>query len=164
MNRVDTIFAEGCFVSAGSQKEGGIHKNVTLGRLRITCSIASFSRSVLSGAYAGNVHAGPSENRALWVRARVLIVGGNWNNGANAGLSAWNSNNDLSNSNSNIGARLAYPSDRKEIINITLGKDLAAWQKITEEQTRHPAGRRASGYARPNVGTEDDRGGQGVCL
>jgi len=65
MNRMDTIFAEGCIVSAESQRKGGIHKNVALGRLRIIYSIASCSRSVLSGAYAGNVHAGPSENRAL---------------------------------------------------------------------------------------------------
>lgn len=37
---------------------------------------------------------------------RVLYVGGNWNNGSNAGLFYFNANNDSSNSNSNIGARL----------------------------------------------------------
>lgn len=30
-------------------------------------------------------------------------VGGNWNNGANAGLSLWNLNNTSSNTNVNIG-------------------------------------------------------------
>jgi len=106
---------------------------------------------------------GPSGIRVTAVHSGVLIVGGNWNNAANAGLSAWNSNNDLSNSNTNIGARLAYPSDRREIINITLGKDPASWQKKTE-QKETPAGRWASRYAQPNVGAEDDRSARGVCL
>lgn len=44
----------------------------------------------------------------------VLYVGGNWSNGANAGLSYWNSNNDLSNSNTNIGSRLAYQPSLSE--------------------------------------------------
>jgi len=39
------------------------------------------------------------------------MFGGNWNNGSNAGLWNLNCNNDASNSNTNIGARLA-----KEII------------------------------------------------
>ena len=42
--------------------------------------------------------------RALGV-FRLLYVGGNWNNGSNAGVSYVNSNS-LSNSNSNIGSRL----------------------------------------------------------
>ena len=37
---------------------------------------------------------------------RVLDVGGNWSNGANAGLLYFNANNTSSNSNSNISARL----------------------------------------------------------
>ena len=37
---------------------------------------------------------------------RVLHVGGNWNNGGNAGLFYFNANNTSSNSNSNVGARL----------------------------------------------------------
>ncbi|WP_418693376.1 hypothetical protein, partial [Agathobaculum sp.] len=37
---------------------------------------------------------------------RVLYVGGNWNNGTNAGLLYFNANNTSSNSNSNISARL----------------------------------------------------------
>ena len=37
---------------------------------------------------------------------RVLHVGGNWNNGGNAGLFYFNANNSSSNTNSNVGARL----------------------------------------------------------
>ena len=63
------------------------------------------------------------------------IVGGNWNNGSNAGVANANGNNSLSNSNSNIGSRQAYPS--KSVINdITLGNGLASWQKITENDNR----------------------------
>ena len=36
----------------------------------------------------------------------VLNVGGNWNNGSNAGLWYWNGNNSASNANSNIGGRI----------------------------------------------------------
>ena len=39
---------------------------------------------------------------------RVLLVGGNWNNGGNAGLFYFNANNASSNSNSNVGARLLF--------------------------------------------------------
>lgn len=39
---------------------------------------------------------------------RSLYVGGNWNNGTNAGVSYVNANNDLSNSNNNIGSRLNF--------------------------------------------------------
>ena len=45
------------------------------------------------------------------VSDRLLIVGGNWNNGSNAGLSAFNVINDLSNSNANISARPDYSSE-----------------------------------------------------
>jgi len=39
---------------------------------------------------------------------RVIVYnGGNWNNGANAGLFNLNLNNDASNANTNIGSRLA---------------------------------------------------------
>ncbi len=37
---------------------------------------------------------------------RVLFVGGNWNNGGNAGLFYFNANNSSSDTNSNVGARL----------------------------------------------------------
>ena len=37
---------------------------------------------------------------------RVLRVGGNWNNGGNAGLFYFNANNSSSDTNSNVGARL----------------------------------------------------------
>ena len=35
-----------------------------------------------------------------------LNVGGNWNNGTNAGLWNWNGNNAASNVNSNLGGRI----------------------------------------------------------
>ena len=41
---------------------------------------------------------------------RALNVGGNWNNSARAGFSAFNSNNAWSYSNANFGSRLAIPS------------------------------------------------------
>ena len=37
---------------------------------------------------------------------RGLHVGGNWNNGGNAGLFYFNANNSSSDTNSNVGARL----------------------------------------------------------
>lgn len=39
---------------------------------------------------------------------RCLIRGGNWNNGANAGVFNSNLNNARSNSNANIGGRSAF--------------------------------------------------------
>jgi hypothetical protein len=42
----------------------------------------------------------------------VAIRGGNWNNGANAGVFNLNLNNDRSNSNTNIGARPDFESPR----------------------------------------------------
>ncbi|MBT2979907.1 RNA-dependent DNA polymerase, partial [Vibrio anguillarum] len=45
-------------------------------------------------------------------RNRFPLRGGNWNNGANAGLGALNLNNARSNSNSNIGFRPALESAR----------------------------------------------------
>jgi len=45
---------------------------------------------------------------------RVLpIVGGNWDNAANAGLWYVNCNNAASNTNTNIGARLANGGGQK---------------------------------------------------
>ena len=104
---------------------------------------------------------GPSEFRASG-SSSCLIVGGNWDNGDKAGLSCANVNNDLSNSNDNIGARLAYPSSVQEI-NVTLGKDHASRQKNTKNIT-HSIGRRACGYGRPKTGFEVDRTESGVCL
>lgn len=40
--------------------------------------------------------------------SRSVNVGGNYNNGSNAGVSYVNANNSLSNSNSNIGSRLNF--------------------------------------------------------
>ena len=42
----------------------------------------------------------------------MLIVGGNWNNGSNAGVRTANANNSASNSNNNIGFRLANCAPR----------------------------------------------------
>ena len=42
--------------------------------------------------------------------------GGNWDNGANAGLFCANANNAPSNANSNIGARLANDSGQKALV------------------------------------------------
>ncbi len=39
---------------------------------------------------------------------RSVHAGGNLNNGANAGLAARNSNNDLANTNTNNGSQLSY--------------------------------------------------------
>ena len=39
----------------------------------------------------------------------ALIAGGNWNNGAEAGVFYANGNNARSNSNNNVGFRAAYP-------------------------------------------------------
>lgn len=54
---------------------------------------------------------------------RVPHVGGNANNGANAGLVYVNTNNEASNTNTNIGSQLSLKD-----INVA---DLASWQKIT---------------------------------
>lgn len=57
------------------------------------------------------------------IEVHALNVGGNWNNGSNAGVGYANSNNTVSNSNNNIGARLTYvPSNLPliEIINSTV--------------------------------------------
>lgn len=40
--------------------------------------------------------------------SRALYVGGNWNNGTNAGLWYCNANNAASNANLNRGGRLSY--------------------------------------------------------
>ena len=51
---------------------------------------------------------------AVWLlcerqyNVELLNVGGNANNGAHCGLANSNSNNDFSNSNTNIGARLKF--------------------------------------------------------
>lgn len=50
----------------------------------------------------------PQAERVAYIHARVPIVGGNWNNGANSGVFALNLNNARSNVNTNIGARPDY--------------------------------------------------------
>jgi hypothetical protein len=46
---------------------------------------------------------------------RLPIRGGNWNNGANAGVFALNLNNPRTNSNTNIGARPALVQCQKPV-------------------------------------------------
>lgn len=116
---------------------------------------------IASQRNARAVWMGPSESGPLASGSRCLNVGGNWNNGANAGVGYFNANNSLDNSNYNIGARLAYLPVLGQI-NIILGKDHASWQKI--EQQNPSSGRRACGYARPNDGIKVDRGNGEVCL
>lgn len=55
------------------------------------------------------------ETRSL---RRSVNVGGNWNNGTNAGVSYVNANNSLDNSNNNIGSRLNF--DNKITVTPTL--------------------------------------------
>ena len=67
----------------------------------------------------------------------VLNVGGNWNNGTNAGVANANANNDSTNTNNNIGARLDCASEMFDILRPVQsvysmrGNDLATWQKMT---------------------------------
>ena len=58
------------------------------------------------------------------------LLGGNANNGANAGLAYLNSNNSPANANANIGSRL-YCTFIVIMSRTSLAKDLATWQKIT---------------------------------
>ncbi len=54
--------------------------------------------------------------------SRSVNVGGNWNNGSNAGVSYVNANNSLSNSNSNIGSRLNFSQSITVIPTLALAK------------------------------------------
>ena len=53
---------------------------------------------------------------------RSVNVGGNWNNTSNAGVSYVNANNDLSNSNNNIGSCLNFISIITVILTLALAK------------------------------------------
>lgn len=59
----------------------------------------------------------------LLVGLQVLLVGGNANNGTNAGPFYWNANNAASNTNANISGQLCF-------IFVLAQKILASWQKI----------------------------------
>lgn len=58
----------------------------------------------------------------FFVLSRVVIVGGNANNGSNAGLFYVNSNNDSSNANRNIGTRLNSLFKFSDVVSLPLGK------------------------------------------
>ena len=60
----------------------------------------------------------------------VAHVGGNWNNGGNAGPWYWNLNNTSSNANVNIGARL-FISIKYFILHLIFH---AAWQKLSRKE------------------------------
>jgi hypothetical protein len=50
---------------------------------------------------------------AVCVQQRLPLRGGNWNNGANAGVAALNLNNARSNVNTNIGFRPDFENGQK---------------------------------------------------
>lgn len=56
------------------------------------------------------------------VGLRACFVGGNANNGANAGLAYVNSNNAVSNSNTNIGSRICGKNNTRRPATLPLGK------------------------------------------
>ena len=64
-------------------------------------------------------------NKRLSFSLRAVLVGGNANNGVNAGLGYVNANNVPANTNVNIGSQIYL------IKNIVIRKrDLASWRKI----------------------------------
>ena len=60
--------------------------------------------------------------------ASLLLLGGNWNNGTNAGAFYFNCNNAFSNSNLNYGAHLLVINTIKKctVFSIPLGKNNVA--------------------------------------
>jgi hypothetical protein len=66
--------------------------------------------------------------RGLHNAARhVTLIGGNANNGTNAGAFYWNLNNDSGNANQNIGCRLSCYKQR--YITLPLGKTLCQLER-----------------------------------
>lgn len=61
------------------------------------------------------------------LRWLVLYVGGNWDNGSNAGLFYFNGNNSSSNSNSNIGARHLF------LLHILRRVSHTTWWKFSQQ-------------------------------
>jgi len=60
--------------------------------------------------------------KGIVVCLQVLLVGGNSNNGTNAGPFYWNANNTASDTNTNIGRRLCFRI-------VLVPGVLASWQK-----------------------------------
>jgi len=50
----------------------------------------------------------------------LAIVGGNWNNAANAGVSNWNLNNASSNTNTNIGCQTLIGKRKNKYLHFVL--------------------------------------------
>lgn len=64
---------------------------------------------------------------------RGLYVGGNYNNGDNAGLFYLNGNNAPSNTNSNLGSRLLIPRPRLRVVfSSPLGENFAAGTRLSK--------------------------------
>ena len=61
------------------------------------------------------------------------IVGGNWNNGSNAGMFYWNFNNDSSNTNSNIGSRLLMVKNKNTFLSLALAKNKSRTDGVSRE-------------------------------
>jgi hypothetical protein len=69
--------------------------------------------------------------------ARGAIVGGSWNNGAQAGRFTLNLNNTPSNTNNNIGARCGLPEvDSARFIRASRS-DAVPYHRRTEESKAH---------------------------
>ena len=70
-------------------------------RLRLSFLAGAFLKRPLKGGKGGVL-----PPRFWGGRCKLAQFGGNWNNGANAGLFFWNLNNTSSNANVTIGGRL----------------------------------------------------------
>jgi hypothetical protein len=65
------------------------------------------------------------------MRCVLAHFGGNWNNGANAGLSNWNLNNTSSNTNVNIGRQTLVSKLNKISMHLII---LTAWWKLGRKE------------------------------
>ena len=89
--------------------------------------------------------------KPIWVQA---YYGGNWNNGANAGLGALNLNNPASNANSNIGARPAKdigqkPSDPRMLGQHSSFGACILSPRLEDQQPRAASNRKANAARGP---------------
>ena len=70
----------------------------------------------LAGCWAAGSSLSANKDQRGYALLRLPIRGGNWNNGATAGLRALNLNNPRTNANSNIGARPALGYVRNQML------------------------------------------------
>ena len=81
---------------------------------------------------------------------RVPIRGGNWNNGALAGVFSLNLNNDRSNTNTNIGARPALVGRQKPVGYCPAGQHTTQKAELSPARGhRHPAAETLHSQAAP---------------